>query len=374
MSRRLADHAGLELPAWVVETRTVARCAALGCDGAAYVELISGARGLGELGKLVEAVRVGESSLFRHLPQISTLTDVVVPELRAKRRRQLAVWSAGCSTGQEPYTLAIVLARALPDVQLAITATDVSDEALADARANRYPTAALADVPAAYHDAFEVHDDHVAVVPELARLVRFEKRNLIERGMRARFDLVWCRNVLIYFSVDARRRALDHLIDATADDGYLFVGYSESLRDVPEVEPVRRGEAVYYTRRGLVAAPRAARTATPLAGVPTSRVRTPPAGVPIVPRVLVADSRIVLKGTPDAAALTSELGARLAEHHARVIVELDGADVLDASLVPELRRAAAAARAAGGQLVLRATRASTRSWLERQGLALEDAP
>src|SRR5690606_3729706 len=83
VSRRLVEHAGLELPAWVIEARTRARLVVLAITPEAYVELIASPRGAGELGALIEAVRVGESSLFRHRSQIAALTDVVVPALRA---------------------------------------------------------------------------------------------------------------------------------------------------------------------------------------------------------------------------------------------------------------------------------------------------
>jgi hypothetical protein len=114
VARRLADHAGLEPPAWVVEARASARIAALGCLPEDYLALIESGRGANELSELIEAVRVGESRLFRHRPQIETLVDVVAPALRARGRRPIKVWSAGCAAGEEPYTLAVVLARELP--------------------------------------------------------------------------------------------------------------------------------------------------------------------------------------------------------------------------------------------------------------------
>ena len=134
IAQRLAEHAGLELPAWVVEARASARIAAIGCAPADYVALIDSARGAGELAELIEAVRVGESRLFRHRSQIAALSDVVAPALRARGRRAIRAWSAGCAAGEEPYTLAIVLSRALPDCAISILATDVSGEALARAR------------------------------------------------------------------------------------------------------------------------------------------------------------------------------------------------------------------------------------------------
>ncbi len=271
VARRLAEHAGLELPAWVVEARTAARLAALEIDPASYVELIATARGAGELAALVEAVRVGESSLFRHKPQIAALVDVVVPALRAKNKRAIRVWSAGCATGEEPYTLAAVLSRAMPGVQLTVLATDVSAEALERARNATYPAGELPDVPDEWRDGFIVDGDTLHVHPDIAQLVTFERANLVDALPPRNCDVVWCRNVLIYFSADARRRVIDRLISSLVPGGFLFVGYSETLRDITQLETHRHGDTVFYAKKE-----------------PTSpghdAYRTPPYGTQLPPR------------------------------------------------------------------------------------------
>ena len=274
VARRLAEHAGLELPAWVVEARTQARLAQLELDPASYLELIATARGAAELAALVEAVRVGESSLFRHLPQIAALVDVVAPSLRAKAKRAIRVWSAGCATGEEPFTLAAVLARALPNVQVSIIATDVSADALARARDATYPADELRDVPEEWRDIFVVEDDVLHVHPDIARLVTFEQANLLDAAPPRGCDLVWCRNVLIYFSAEARRRVVDRLIASLVPGGYLFVGYSETLRDIRQLETIRHGDCVFYARPEK-------ETTNP--GVEAA-FRTPPYGTQLPPR------------------------------------------------------------------------------------------
>src|SRR5262249_44280791 len=152
---------GLELPAWVVETRAAARMEALELAPADYVALIEAPRGGGELDELIEAVRVGESRLFRHRAQIAALAETVAPALRAGGRRAGRAWSGGCAAGQEPYTLAAVLARCLPGSAISIIATDVSADALDAARGASYPAAALGDVPAEWRDAFVVDGDRL---------------------------------------------------------------------------------------------------------------------------------------------------------------------------------------------------------------------
>lgn len=418
IARRLAERAGLELPAWVVEARATARIAALALSPADYVDLLASARGAAELDELIEAVRVGETRLFRHRAQIAALQSDIIPALRATTRRTLRVWSAGCAGGEEPYTLAIVLARALADtaIQIQITATDVSADALAVAEAATYRASALADVPAPYHDDFLVDGDRLRIRPELARLVRFERANLVDGATPRACDLVWCRNVLIYFTPDARKRAIDRLVAATNPGGYIFVGYSESLRDHLQLDAVRAGDAVYYVKRDT---PRRAGTApsaassttlpaqrapapTPASGVPQvlptsdsgawafAAHTPPPMRIPIAPPdpraareggrdpspaagAAGTDHVLVLRGEPAAREVTAELMARLAIAGLRtLVVDLDAADLLADELVPVFRRARAAAAAAHVALELRATRPGPRRWLARHGL--EAAP
>jgi len=426
VARRLAEHAGLEPPQWVVEARASARIAALGCEPDEYVALIDSPRGAGELAELIEAVRVGESRLFRHRPQIDALVEVVAPALRARGRRAIRVWSAGCAAGEEPYTLAAVLARELAGWPLSIVATDVSADALAVAREASYPLDELADVPDEWRDAFVVDGDRLHVRPEIAALVRFEHANLVDPTPVKAFDVVWCRNVLIYFTPAARRRAIERLVAATAVGGFVFVGYSESLRDVGGLAACRAGDAVYYERRGRPdtedGVPRAAKIddtgprrqsgerravddTGPLRRSSAERRAVDDANRTTGERRVAdvddatrratddgslarssgerrgADDRsaerrvadtpevVVLRGTPDVATVTAELTARLAIPGPHTLtIDLDRADLLGDDLAPVFRRARAAARSAGGDLFLRATRTGAKRWLARHGL------
>jgi chemotaxis methyl-accepting protein methylase len=393
IGQRLAEHAGLELPAWIVDARATVRIAVLGVSPGEYVELIDSGRGAGaaELAELVEAVRVGESRLFRHRLQIDALASAVAPALRARGRRAIRVWSAGCAAGEEPYTLAIVLSRALPDCAVSIIATDVSADALARAEAATYPRAALHHVPERYRDGFLEQGEVVRVAPEIAARVAFERANLLDGPAPRGCDLVWCRNVLIYFTPEARRRVIDRLVAATAAGGFVFVGYSESLRDIAELDSVRAGDAVYYVRRDPEAAPRARRSITPVpvpirAPVPAAAAATDRRSAPdavhddrtpppvMLAREPPADDELMLRGHPAAARVIAELSARLAQPGLRsLIVDLDGADLVDDDLAPVLRRARAAAQTAGIALAVRGTRPGVRRWLARHGLDEEAA-
>jgi hypothetical protein len=241
-------------------------------------------------------------------------------------------------------------------------------------------------VPEAWRDAFVLDGDRLRVRPEIAALVRFERANLLDGGAPRGCDLVWCRNVLIYFTPAARRTALARLVGATSPGGFLFVGYSESLRDVPELDSVRAGDAVYYVRRDPDAEPRA-RRATPTPSAPiaipapipahgTERGlrpleasddhTPPPRRIPTAPP---PEDVLVLRGHPDARSLIADITARLAVSGlVRLAIDLDGAELLGDDLAPVLRRARAAAEAAGIELQLRATRVGARRWLARHAL------
>jgi len=368
ISQRLAERAGFELPAWIVEARATSRIAALDITPDEYLALIASPRGNAELEELIEAVRVGESRLFRHRSQITALVEHVVPTWRGKRA--IRVWSAGCSTGEEPYTLAAVLQKALPSCTIAILATDVSANALAIAEAGRYPKTALADVPDSWRDAFLVEGEMLRVRPEIAALVSFERANLVDSTNVRGCDLVWCRNVLIYFTDAARRRVIDRLIAATAPGGCVFVGYSETLRDVAELEPVRAGEAVYYVRASSRTS--APQPVAPRLTPPPYRPEPTPAPIQIPPSAQAEDV-YALRGHPTPREVTAELTARLAiAGLERLVIDLDAADLLADELAPVLRRARAAARAAHVDIVLRTTRSGTRRWLARHGLDEEN--
>jgi chemotaxis methyl-accepting protein methylase len=398
VSRRLAEHAGLELPAWVVEARAQARMALLDVDAETYEALVCGPRGAAELDELTEDVRVGETRLFRHRAQIAALADDVAARWRDAGKRTIRVWSAGCAAGEEPYTLACVLARAVPGAAISIVATDLSAEALAVARTATYPRAALAHVPDEYRGDFLADDDVIRVRPDLAALVRFEQANLVEPGAFAPSgcDLVWCRNVLIYFTPEARRRALERLVGALVPQGAIFAGYSESLREVASLDPVRAGDAVYYVKRPrtrpttplavpIVAArgrttprtPQADASAPPKAASPIFVLspddRTPP---PMrFPPAPPTDDTLALRGTPNALRVSAELSARFAVAGlARLVIDLDPAELLGDELAPVLRRARAAARAAGVELELRATRPGAKRWLSRHELPEGNEP
>jgi len=194
-----------------------------------------------ELRNLLNEITVGETCFFRNQPQLDALQNVVLPALiQAKQRlplRHLKIWSAGCSTGEEPYTLAAILNQ-LAQTKLAgftfeILATDINDLSLRRAEAGNYGEYALRNVPPGFMQRyFETLGDQQQVGASLKAHVKFTRLNLLDdarmvflKGM----DIIFCCNVLIYFDGASKRRVIQHFFNNLLPGGYLFLGHSESL-------------------------------------------------------------------------------------------------------------------------------------------------
>jgi chemotaxis protein methyltransferase CheR len=349
----LASRAGLDPPAWALEARVRERAAALGVSDEEYATRAAG--DAEELGRLIELLRVGETRFFRHGAQLDALGERVLPSLRSPVR----AWSAGCASGEEAWTLAMLLAER--GLQFELWATDLSTAALVRAREGRYRAARVAaDVPAALRTRYfrRIGDDDV-VNDRLRGNVRFDAHNVLAATPWRDFDLILCRNVLIYFDEARRAEAVARLVRALKPGGWLLVGYSEALRDHPELTP--EAHAVY--RKGPPAArakPPATMTTATLSPVEAARPAARPfAAVPppsVVPRVVLRGDYV------DGKRLAAELRAVVGE--ARAILDLDGASFLGDDAARVLRRAVEAAPA----LEVRATRPAVRRWLGRHGI------
>jgi chemotaxis protein methyltransferase CheR len=371
LAEHIARHAGLAVPHWVLEARIRDRMAALGIDSRhAYADLVvSRPRGESqpgthdELDLLVETLRVGETRFFRHAAHVEALIQAVIPALEQRGAAHVRAWSAGCASGEEAYTLAMVLSTLLPAprFRISVLATDLSAHAIELARRGQYPASAIAHVPARWRRrGFVAHDSGYRIAPDIARLVRFERKNLLHGPYPGGFDIIWCRNVFIYFTDDARKQVLSRLLSSLSDEGVLFVGYSESLRGVAEIEAVRTPHAVIYRKARPTLVSATARPALP-ASPERSRAALPEHGA--------GQSVLRLSGVyRDGARLSVELGAAMSGALDRVIVDLDGAELLDDSLASVLRRARSAAMATGVEFVLRSQEPEILRWLRRHGL------
>ncbi len=224
----------------LVKARLSKRLRALGWTSLGdYVRYVQTDAGSGELASMVDALTTNKTSFFRESPHFDFIRERILPE-RRDPSRPIRAWSAGCSSGEEPYTLAIVLLEALPDASRAdhrILATDLSRDVLDTARKGVYTEAKMAGIPDDLRrkwfqrqDDAEKHKPVYEVGPELRRLVTVARLNLMEDWpMKGPFDFIFCRNVMIYFDRPTRSRLVDRFADILAPGGHLFVGHSESL-------------------------------------------------------------------------------------------------------------------------------------------------
>lgn len=213
---------------------------------AAYADLLD--RDPGERGKLLSALAIGVTSFFRNPPAWRRLVELVAAEGRG---RPIAAWSAGCATGEEAYSLAMVLASLARSGRIgrwSVLGTDVDARSLAVARAGSYPDAAAAAIEGMdLGPAGVVAEGRLTLASELRDGVTFRQEDLLGSGPRSRFDLVVCRNVLIYFGREGQDRALGNLTEAVTVGGLLMLGKAELAATAPlgALEPADRRERIY---------------------------------------------------------------------------------------------------------------------------------
>jgi chemotaxis protein methyltransferase CheR len=196
-----------------------------------------------ELVPFINAVTTNKTDFFREPRHFELLTEKVLPELTARSAgRPLLAWSAASSTGEEPYTLAMVMAEYAeehPGLRFSILATDICTEVLEKAELGVYSETVVEAVPGPMARKYfmrsrDPHAERVRVVPELRRVVEFRRLNLMERdyGIAEKADIVFCRNVLIYFDRETQQAVLRRLTECLQPQGYLFLGHSETLHDM----------------------------------------------------------------------------------------------------------------------------------------------
>ena len=192
-------------------------------------------REFAELGALVDALTTNQTAFFREPAHFEFFRAKALPAM-AHGTRPIRVWSAGCSTGEEPFTIAVLMREHLPPDRFGgarILATDVSSRVLARARAATYGARAVTAIPAPLRRCMldvSSSGDRFVVREELRAMVRFARLNLIrEWPLRGPFDAIFCRNVMIYFDAGVRQRLVERFWHMLAPGGHLFVGHSESL-------------------------------------------------------------------------------------------------------------------------------------------------
>jgi chemotaxis protein methyltransferase CheR len=194
-----------------------------------------------ELVNFVNAITTNLTSFFREKHHFEYLKDEIIPSIINQNNgsKRIRIWSAGCSTGEEPYTTAMVLRGAIPNIKtwdVKILATDLDSNVVATAKAGIYAEERIEGIDASLKKRwFTRKDDQVQVSPDLKELITFNQMNLMhDWPFKGPFDLIFCRNVVIYFSKDTQRKLVTRYADYTKDNGHLFLGHSESLFKVSE--------------------------------------------------------------------------------------------------------------------------------------------
>jgi chemotaxis protein methyltransferase CheR len=220
-----------------------------------YYRLLTSREGRAELALLLENLTVNETSFFRNKPQLDLLQKTVLEELLHKKQERrdwtLRVWSAGCSSGQEAYSVAILICDALayyylrnplpfdmptpkplipPPWKLEILASDISYASLRAGGEGQYTETQMEPVDYTCRlRYFEKKADKYSVKPQLKELVQFDFHNLKTEFLPRRNDIILCRNVMIYFDEAEQKRLIDKFYNCLNPSGYLFVGHAESL-------------------------------------------------------------------------------------------------------------------------------------------------
>jgi len=226
---------------FVMERRLKQRIDALGLSGfgAYYQYLRYHSRRHAEIERAVECLTTNETYFFREDYQLWALRDQILPELRARRSREslskrLSIWSAGCSTGEEVYTIAMIVAASglFDGWDVRIFGNDIARNVLHTARRAVYGSSSFRAMPPGYERFFTETPEGRVVDPSIRAMCHFGHLNLLERGRTAivgRVDVILCRNVLIYFDPDSRSDVIQTFYQRLFPGGYLLLGHSESL-------------------------------------------------------------------------------------------------------------------------------------------------
>lgn len=232
--------AGIALPeskATLVYSRLAKRLRALGLESfREYCKLVTGAEGLDERQQMIVALTTNVTRFFREPHHFDHLKEKVLPPLLAgaKRGGSVRIWSAACSNGQEPYSIALTILSLMPDApdyDIKILATDIDTQMLAEARAGVYSSQIVAAVPGELRARwFEREGENFRVSEPVRRLVTFNELNLIgDWPMRRQFQAIFCRNVVIYFEEETQAKVFSRFLPLLGPDARLYIGHSERV-------------------------------------------------------------------------------------------------------------------------------------------------
>jgi len=238
------EHTGIQLAKGkedMLYGRLSRRIRKIGLDSfKAYIQLLESDPDGEEFGEFVNSVTTNLTSFFRESHHFDYLKKTVLPNLIQRNRtsRRIRIWSAGSSTGEEPYSIAMTVAETMPpgwDVK--ILATDLDTDVLAHGEQGIYDESRVEDLPNSVVKRWFVKNKRlpgkIRVKPELQELIYFRQLNLLQPWpMEGPLDIIFCRNVIIYFDVPTKQKLIDRYADLLVDGGHMFLGHSEAMHDL----------------------------------------------------------------------------------------------------------------------------------------------
>jgi chemotaxis protein methyltransferase CheR len=256
---------------WLGSSKTALLCGrlfrrlrALEIDSLAkYYECVAQPDQEEERARMIDAITTNETRFFREPRQFDFMVQRVFPRWRAEaeqgsRPRRVRIWSAGCSSGEEPYTVAMLLDKYLPAQEgwdARLLATDISNRVLEKARSGIYPITRAAELPKDFLHSYVLRgtaerEGEMKVKVEIQQMIDFQRLNLDQECALSEgpFDAIFCRNVLIYFDATSKRRVVANLCRHLKANGLLFVGHAENLNSMfPQLQTL---ESTIYTKTG----------------------------------------------------------------------------------------------------------------------------
>jgi len=249
MSKIIYDRSGIHFPEnkkYIIESRLSHRIVELEMeDFDQYIAYLTmGPYQMEEFQEMFNRITINETSFFRNEAQLDVFESQILPDLLEARAstKRLRIWSAACSTGEEPFTLAMLLHRSLgvrlSDWRIEILGTDISEKALSVAQEGVYTSYSIRTTPSLMKDRYFKEEGRQLVLDDTIRsMVNFEKHNLKDRLAAKRhgvWDVIFCRNVLIYFDDDMKRDVVSMFDNQLAEDGTLFIGHSERIKSLTD--------------------------------------------------------------------------------------------------------------------------------------------
>jgi len=220
-----------------------------------YINMLKNAPDKKELKEFIDLLTVNETYFYRNMPQFKTFQDKILPLLlKNQKNKTLRIWSAGCSIGCEPYTIAIILKETIPEIKnwnIYILANDISGSALKVARDGLYTPREVKEIPFYLLSKYFVKKEkYYQIKKDIKDMVDIQEFNLMDFNKinsYENFDVIFCRNVLIYFDEISRKKLIDKFYDKLNIPGYIFLGHSESLNRISKAFILKRlgGDLVY---------------------------------------------------------------------------------------------------------------------------------